>query len=143
MAVKTISGSSIVLSLDLSTGTTPVAIMGATTGTLNVNQETIDVTNKDSSGLKEYINGVKSWSVDCEAFTTGNGTAVNKDGIIAQLVAGTSIFIQFRDGSGQSASKKYTGRGFITSVSETANVGEFGTYSVSIQGTGALSVASA
>jgi TP901-1 family phage major tail protein len=143
MAVKTITGSAIVLSIDLSGSTSPTAVAGATTGTLNVNQETIDVTNKDSSGRKEYINGVKSWTLDCEAFTTSSGETVSGDTSINALDNGTKIYVQFRDGSGQANAKKYTGYGYITSISSSANIGEFSSYSVSIQGTGQLTQASA
>ena len=138
MAVKTITGSAIVLSVDLSGSTSPTAVAGATTGSLSVNQETIDVTNKDSSGRKQFINGVKSWTLDCEAFSTSSGETVSGDTSIAALEAGTKIYIQFRDGSGQASAKKYTGYGFITSIGVNANVGEFSSYSVSVQGTGTL-----
>lgn len=143
MAVNTITGSAIVLSIDLSGSTSPTAVAGATTGTLSVNQETIDVTNKDSSGRKEFINGVKSWTLDCEAFTTSSGETVSGDTSIAALEAGTKIYVQFRDGSGQASAKKYTGYGYITSIGVNANVGEFSTYSISIAGTGQLTAASA
>ena len=128
MAVKTITGSAIVLSVDLSGSTSPTAVAGATTGTLNVNKETIDVTNKDSSGRKEFINGVKSWTLDCEAFTTSSGETVSGDTSIAALEAGTKIYVQFRDGSGQASAKKYTGYGYITSIGVYDNLGEFSSY---------------
>jgi len=143
MAVKTITGSAIVLSVDLSGSTSPTAVAGATTGSLSVNQETIDVTNKDSSGRKQFINGVKSWTLDCEAFSTSSGETVSGDTSIAALEAGTKIYVQFRDGSGQASAKKYTGYGYITSIGVNANVGEFSSYSVSVQGTGTLTQASA
>ena len=50
MAVKTITGSAIVLGIDLSGSTSPTAVAGATTGQLSLTQETIDTTNKDSGG---------------------------------------------------------------------------------------------
>ena len=143
MAVKTITGSAIVLSVDLSGSTSPTAVAGATTGSLSVNQETIDVTNKDSSGRKQFINGVKSWTLDCEALSTSSGETVSGDTSIAALEAGTKIYVQFRDGSGQASAKKYTGYGYITSIGVNANVGEFSSYSVSVQGTGTLTQASA
>ena len=143
MAVKTITGSAIVLSVDLSGSTSPTAVAGATTGSLSVNQETIDVTNKDSSGRKQFINGVKSWTLDCEAFSTSSGETVSGDTSIAALEAGTKIYVQFRDGSGQASAKKYTGYGYITSIGVGANVGEFSTYSVEVQGTGQLTQAAA
>ena len=143
MAVKTITGSAIVLSVDLSGSTSPTAIPGATTGSLSINQETIDTTNKESGGRKEFINGVKSWTLSCEAFTTSSGETVSGDTSINALDAGTKIYVQFSDGSGQANAKKYTGYGYVTSIAVGANVGEFSTYTMEIQGTGQLTQASA
>tara|TARA_R100001594_G_scaffold39780_3_gene71617 strand:+ start:711 stop:1142 length:432 start_codon:yes stop_codon:yes gene_type:complete len=143
MAVKTITGSAIVLGIDLSGSTSPTAVAGATTGQLSLTQETIDTTNKDSGGRKEFINGVKSWTLSCEAFTTSSGETVSGDTSINALDAGTKIYVQFRDGSGQANAKKYTGYGYITSIGVGANVGEFSTYSIEIQGTGQLTQAAA
>tara|TARA_R100001230_G_C5650101_1_gene155347 strand:- start:273 stop:707 length:435 start_codon:yes stop_codon:yes gene_type:complete len=140
---KTISGSSIVLGVDLSAGTTATNVAAATSGVLVINQETIDCTNKDSSGRKEFINGVSSWSVDCEAYILGDNTGNSANDIVTALDNGTSIYVQFRDTTGQADSKKYTGRGFVTSVTQNANVGEFCSYSMTIQGTGQLTVAAA
>ena len=81
--------------------------------------------------------------MSCEAFTTSSGETVSGDTSINALDAGTKIYVQFRDGSGQANAKKYTGYGYITSIGVGANVGEFSTYSVEIQGTGQLTQAAA
>mgnify|MGYP003131091878 CR=1 FL=1 len=141
MAVKTISGSSIVLSVDLSGGGSASAVAASTSGTLSVSNETIDVTNKDSSGRKKFIDGVSSWTMDCEVYILSDGTANVSHDFYTALDDGTEIDVEFSDGSGQSDSQKYTGKGYITSWSETAGVGEWATASVSIQGTGQLTKA--
>ena len=145
MALKTISGSQILIQSDLSGSTTTgVPMAAATNAVLNVNQETIDVPNKESSGRKEFINGVKSWTMDCEAYALADGVDTNdSQNAIASLQAGTKIYIEFRDASAQAASKKYTGYGYITSISQTGAVNEWSTYSMSVQGTGQLTEASA
>ena len=150
MAVKTISGSSLVLGVDLD-GTSPysyTAVGGSTSCTLNITQETIDVSNKESQGLKEFISGAKGWTIDCEAFFTqgtsdsadisvgGDGTA--DSGWYPVLSSGDKIHVQFSTTTGQAGATSYAGEGFITSISINAAVGEFSTYSVSIQGTGSL-----
>tara|TARA_R110002020_G_scaffold92169_5_gene223338 strand:+ start:8478 stop:8915 length:438 start_codon:yes stop_codon:yes gene_type:complete len=144
MAIKTISGSNIILEANLtggSTTTTPFA--ASSSATFNVNQETIDVTNKDSSGRKEFLNGVTSWTMDCECYTIalGSDDCETKEAIVA-AVDGTKIYIRFNDKSGQTNSKNYHGYGFVTSISQNASVNEWSTYSVSIQGTGALTMTS-
>ncbi len=145
MAVKTISGSNLVLGVDLTGGSSYTAVGGSTTCTLNVTQETIDTTNKESQGNKEFINGARSWTVDCEAFFTDGtvdpaGVPVNNagSGWFPSLDAGTKISVQFSCTTGQTGARKYTGDGYITSVSVNGGVGEWSTYSVSVQGTGAL-----
>lgn len=143
MAVKTISGSSIILSVDLSGGSAPSAVAAASSGSLSVSNETIDVTNKDSGGRKAFIDGVSSWTLDCEAYILSDGTANVSHDFYTALDNGTEIDVEFKDTSSQTDSQKYTGKGYITSWSESASVGEWSTVSISIQGTGTLTKASA
>lgn len=150
MAVKTISGSNLVLAVDLD-GASPysyTAVGGSTSCTLNVNQETIDISSKDSNGNKEFMNGARSWTIDCEAFFTDGssspadipvgGDGTSNSGWYPVLESGDKIAVQFSTTTGETGCRKYTGVGYITSISVNAAVGEWSTYSVSIQGTGAL-----
>tara|TARA_R100000458_G_scaffold59929_2_gene72830 strand:- start:6055 stop:6489 length:435 start_codon:yes stop_codon:yes gene_type:complete len=144
MALKTISGSNIILEANLtggSTTTTPFA--ASSSATFNVNQETIDVTNKDSSGTKEFLNGVTSWTMDAECYAIALGTddCEIKESIVA-AVDGVKIYVRFNDVTGQTNSKNYHGYGYVTSISQSASVNEWSTYSISIQGTGALTMSS-
>ena len=148
MAVKTISGSNLVLAADLAGGSSFVAVGGSTSCTLNVSQETIDISNKASLGNKEFMNGAVSWTMDCEAFFTDGDTdsadvpirdGAATSGWFLSLDAGTKIQVQFSTTvDGMVGASKYTGEGYITSISLSGAVGEWSTYSVSIQGTGAL-----
>ena len=48
---------------------TSYTIIGGQTGaTLNRSAETIDVTDKTNEGYKEYMAGLKEWSIDCDGF---------------------------------------------------------------------------
>ena len=146
MSFKTITGSKILLMIDpdpaggLGTAT---AIAGATSATINFAMDSIDCTNKYSSGRKEFIAGASSWTLDCEAFASGDGSTNANADIMSALDDKDKIYVKFRDDSGQGSSKMYTGRGYITACNQTASVGEFSTYSLTIQGTGQLTQASA
>jgi TP901-1 family phage major tail protein len=149
MAVKTISGSDLILSID-DTSTpslTDVEVIGGSTScTFNVNQETIDITNKDSQGHKAFISGVNSWTIDCDAFYTDGSVGtetVRPSTIFTAMKNGYKIAVKFHTATGQTAVQKWTGYGFITSLSVSGSVAEWSTYSISIQGSGALTMANA
>tara|TARA_R100000654_G_scaffold21267_3_gene42897 strand:+ start:5945 stop:6394 length:450 start_codon:yes stop_codon:yes gene_type:complete len=144
MAVKVISGSSLILQLDQSDNPgspSYVTIGGSTSCTLNVNQEVIDTTNKDSGGRKSFINGVFSYTMDCEnLFTDGtsDGETIRPSTLYDALDGGHRIALNFKVNTGQTGAVQYSGYGFITSISANAAVGEWSSYSVSIQGDGQL-----
>ena len=143
MSFKTITGSKILLMIDPDPSGSlgaATAIAGATSATINFAMDSIDCTNKDSSGRKEFIAGASSWTLDCEAFASGDGSTNSNADIMSAL---DKIYVKFRDASAQGSSKMYTGRGYITACNQTASVGEFSTYSLTIQGTGQLTQASA
>jgi predicted secreted protein len=144
MAVKTISGSSLILQMDQSDNPgspSYVTIGGSTSCTLNVSQEAIDTTNKDSGGRKAFINGVSSWTLDCEAlFTDGSsdGETIRPSTLYAALDGGYRIAVNFKCDTGQTGAYEYGGYGYITSLSANAAISEWSTYSISIQGDGEL-----
>tara|TARA_R100000664_G_C2759472_1_gene149328 strand:- start:7486 stop:7926 length:441 start_codon:yes stop_codon:yes gene_type:complete len=143
MAVKTISGSSLVMSVDLdgSGGGTYATIGGSTTCTLSVTQDTIDTTNKDSSGNKAFINGARGWTMDAEAFFTqgsSDGETVRFKTLNDAMQNGTRVKVKLSTTTGQTGVVYYDGFGYITSLSVGASVGEWSTYSISVQGDGAL-----
>lgn len=147
MAVKTISGSSLILQMDQTNNPgspTYVTIGGSTTCTVNISQETIDITNKDSGGRKSFLGGVSSWTIDAEAlFTDGSsdGETIRPSTLFNALDGGYRIAIQFKVDTGQTGARKYHGYGYITSLSANASISEWSTYSISVQGDGQLTSA--
>ena len=149
MAVQAISGSSLILAMDQSDNPSVgsesyVVIGGSSSCTVNWNQETIDTTSKDSGGKKTFINGATSWTLDCEAFFTdgtaaGEGETVRPSTLFTALMEGYRISVKFYNTAGQTNARKYQGHGYITSCSVNAAVGEWSTYSISVQGDGNLS----
>ena len=148
MAVQTISGSDLLVSIDQSNDpanhNSVVILGGSTSCVLNVNQETIDITNKDSGGRKAFLGGASSWTLDVDAFYTdgtgaGEGETVRPSTLFDALDNGYRIAVKFYTATAnQTDVKKYQGWGYITSISMNGAIGEWGTYSLSVQGDGRL-----
>ena len=147
MAVKAISGSSLILQMDQTNNPASpsyTTLGGSNTCTINLSQEAIDTTNKDSGGRKAFINGVSSWTIDAEAFYTdgsSDGETIRPSTLFDALDGVYRIALKFYTATGQTGAVKYTGYGYITSVSINAAVAEWSSYSVSVQGDGQLTKA--
>lgn len=112
--------------------------------TLNVNHSPREITNKESAGYKEILEGLRDFSIDIDgayAWTNAGGTALT-DGVDDTLetnVLNARQAVTFIFGDTQSTSDiSYSGSGFITSVSITGGTEDSASYSLSIEGTGAL-----
>ncbi len=116
--------------------------------TLNIGQDVRDISSKSSAGWSEILEGQRNFSVDVEgmyAWTNQDaGTALNFpfDTAFSTYIS-TRTEIEFRFGTldTDTSDTVYTGTGYITSASVTAGTEDNSTYSVTIQGTGALTVA--
>jgi predicted secreted protein len=97
MAVE--NGTDIIVSV----GSTPVAY--ASTGTITINQDTPEITNKDSGGWVQNIAGVKSWSVS-GTHMLDFGASYGATEIFANLKNGDLINVSF----GKSGTSVYTGQ---------------------------------
>lgn len=102
--------------------------------TLNRGAETLDVSNKATGGAwKEFIAGAKEWSIDCE------GILIDGDEAFASLEtafnAGTTVKVKIGDDSEWG----YEGTAIITDFPIEAPYDDALSYSMTFQGTGALS----
>lgn len=142
-----INGTNMVLKLDDSAGYTGTNVVAAATScSVSVSVDVPEVTDKSAGDRKEYIGLATSWTVDAEVFYNENGT-VNPSTLFNRLYGDatasqnglaqypTKVDIDFDCGD-----LEYTGSGFITALSVSGGVEDAGTYSISIQGTGQLSV---
>ena len=100
--------------------------------------------NKESAGYKEVLESLRDWSIDVDgayAWTDASGTALT-DG--ADDLIQTNILanrLQFDVVFGDSASTSdisYAGKVYITSASMTGGTEDTATYSLTLEGTGAL-----
>ena len=112
-----------------------VAVAGQRSVSLERNMETMETTTKDSNGYKEFVSGLKDWSISAD------GVIINSDAGFNALeeayVSGEEVEIQISTGS----SSNYTGKAIITSFPIEAPYDDLATYSLSFQGTGALTKA--
>ncbi len=112
--------------------------------TLNRSAETIDTTTKTSGGWKEFVASLKEWSIDCDGLYTlprasgtssfrmledafNNGSEVDVEFALADesdLVEGDTI--------------GFSGKAIIVDFPLEAPMDDSITFSISLQGTGAL-----
>lgn len=108
-------------------------LAGQQGATLNRSAETIDATSKDTEGFwKESLAGFKEWSIDCD------GALVESDAAYAELEtafldsANVPVYMEFPSGT------KYHGQATITDFPIEAPYDDLVKYSLSLQGSGAL-----
>jgi len=115
--------------------------------TLNVNHSPREITNKESAGYKEILEGLRDFSIDIDgayAWTNAAGAALTNgiDDVLETNVLNARQAVTFIFGDTTTTSDvSYSGSGFITSVSLTGATEDTATYSMSIEGTGVLTQA--
>ena len=127
-----------------STGTTNLVAF-AQNCTLNINHSPREITNKESGGFKEILEGVRDFSIDIDgayAWTDAQSTPValtnGADDLIETNVLNARQKVDFIFGDTSTNDVSYGGSGFITSMSITGGTEDTATYSLSIEGTGIL-----
>lgn len=119
--------------ISLKSGNDYVPIAGQKTGTISLSGDTVETTVKGTGAAKTYLGNLYSWTV-----TLSGVYDLTDGGTLAQdLIAGTVV--NFKCMVGETA--KYTGDGIITSVSAAGDQSDVMTYDMTIQGTGALTIA--
>lgn len=102
--------------------------------TLNRGSETLDVSNKATEGgWKEFIQGAKEWSIDCDGILIAEDAGFTA--LETAYLAGNLVDIKIGDEAGWG----YQGQAIITDFPIEAPYDDALTYSVTFQGTGALS----
>lgn len=106
-------------------------LAGQRGATLNRSSEVVDVTNKVSGGWKENLAGAKEWSLEC------NGVFVADDASLAKLeeAFNTSAEVDVKIFNGTWG---YEGKALITDFPVETPYDDAATYTVTLQGTGAL-----
>ena len=132
---KAVAGKDIILAVFDATGTDLLAINGQKGLTINRSADSIEVTSKDTQGgWKSKIAGMKEWSVDNDGFYIPShashkalGTAFqNSDPVCIKIV------------NGKTKKSMFGGLAYVTDYSLEAPFDDGMTYSISLEGNGAL-----
>tara|TARA_R110002074_G_C12013229_1_gene615628 strand:+ start:14 stop:445 length:432 start_codon:yes stop_codon:yes gene_type:complete len=126
-----------------SSGTTNLVAF-AQNCTLTVNNTTREITNKESAGYKEVLESLRDWSIDVDgayAWTNASGTALTDgvDDLIQTNILANRLQFDVIFGDTQSTSDiSYAGKVYITSASMTGGTEDTAVFSLTLEGTGAL-----
>ena len=139
------NGTDLILKVSETSGGTEYKLLHSQNVSLSVNADTIDVSTKDSSGWRDLIGGQKSFSLSADGlydYSPTAGTTTDPSDLVTQMLNRTEVTFTFTYGGSMSAGDTYyTGSGLVTSFEVSGGVEDAPTYSVSIEGTGALTQA--
>ena len=117
----------------------------STNATINMNHSPRSTTNKESAGWEENMEGLRNWDVSCDAlyaWLDPAGSAISNETLseifTGYLATRASFTLTFGVTSSGPGDTKYTGTAWLTSASLTAPLEDTATFSVSFQGSGAL-----
>ena len=146
---KIIYGGDMMIFIGDTTGTTtPLAF--STSASLSINVDTREISSKDSGYWKDFIAGKISWEASTDGLLSYglSGSTSSVDVLFTKLLARESVYVKFATTSGttpawtvNSSKKVFTGKAIITSLELTASDNESSTYTISLTGSEALSVA--
>ena len=114
--------------------------------TLNVNHSPREITNKESNGYKEILEGLRDFSIDIDgayAWTDAQSTPAaltnGADDLLQTNLLANRLKVDFIFGDTAATSDvSYAGSGYITSMSFTGGTEDTASYSLTIEGSGAL-----
>ena len=133
-----INGTLVALYKDISG--TPTKIANLTSTDFELSKDTIDATNKDGGNYKEFLVGLSGWTMNAEGIfeEDGSATGVSAKDLLDDIIAGAPITVVMT--SLVSGDIKLSGSAIITSFAWNAPVNDVSTFSVSLQGSGELTV---
>lgn len=106
---------------------------GQKNATLNRSAESIDATSKDTEGFwKEAVQGFKEWSIDADGAYVADDKAYGLLETAFLESTNVDVYLEFPSGT------KYEGNAIITDFPIEAPYDDLVTYSLTLQGNGAL-----
>ena len=121
----------------------PTKVANLTSTDFELSKDTIDATNKDGGSYKEFLVGLSGWTMNAEGIfeEDGSATGVSAKDLLDDIIAGLSLTVIMT--SNVTGDLKLSGSAVITSFAWNAPVNDVSTFSVSLQGSGALTVGTA
>ena len=134
------NGTDLILKVSPTSSGAAVKLMHSQNVSLSMNVDTIDISTKDSAGFRDLLGGQKSFSLSADGLMDFEGVAADTevDELFTQALARTAVTFVF--GIDDASLYNMSGSGFITSIEVSGGTEDAPTYSVSIEGTGALTV---
>jgi len=134
-----VNGTLVALYKDVSGTLTKVANLTSTD--FELSKDTIDATNKDGGSYKEFLVGLSGWTMNAEGIFEEDGgvTGISAKDLLDDIIAGDAVTVVMT--SNVTGDLKLSGSAVITSFAWNAPVNDVSTFSVSLQGSGALTVA--
>ena len=133
------NGTDLVLKVQAANGAADeFKLLHSTSCTLSMNVDTIDISTKDSAGFRDLLGGQKSFSLSADGLMDflDTGSTTDPEELFTNMMNRTAVTFTFA--LDVQAGHKYTGSAFITSLEVTGGVEDAPTYSVSLEGTGAI-----
>ena len=124
--------------------TTNILVAFAQSGTLNVNMSTRDISNKESNGWAEAMEGARNWDISVDgayAWTDIGGSVLSNgadDLLNSYIITRTSVVIKFGSVVATTGYVYYKGTAWLTAFSVSAPTEDTATYSLSFTGSGEL-----
>ena len=118
----------------------PTKVANLTSTDFELSKDTIDATNKDGGSYKEFLVGLSGWTMNAEGIfeEDGSATGVSAKDLLDDIIAGAPLTVIMT--SNVTGDLKLSGSAVITSFAWNAPVNDVSTFSVSLQGSGALTV---
>ena len=113
-------------------------VVGQTSGSLSLNNELLDSSDK-SSEWAEYISGQKSWSATV-AVNLDNTATSNQIKFLDSLIEGSKVKVFIGVLNADQQSDGFVGEAMVASVEDSFDKGALSSRSISLTGTGALSI---
>ena len=118
----------------------------AQTASITINMETRDISNKESAGFAESLEGQRNWEISLDgayAWTDAGGSQITNsaDDVLEQYVleAGANkreaFAIKWGNTGSTTGDTYFSGSAFLTSFSATGGVEDTATYSMTFTGT--------
>ena len=132
------NGTDLILKVSPSSGGAEAKLMHSQNVSLSINTDTIDISTKDSAGFRDLLGGQKSFSLSADGLMDFEATAGDTDvaELFDQMMDRTAVSFTFALAT--PAGYTITGDGFITSLEISGGNEDAPTYSVSLEGTGAI-----
>ena len=128
---------------------TNILIAYAQSASITINMDTRDISNKESGGFAESLEGQRNFEVSVDgayAWTDASGSALTNgaDDLVLKymLDAGSNtreaFVLRWGNTAGATGDTYYQGSAFLTSFSATGGTEDTATYSMTFAGTGAI-----